>query len=110
MTEKTGPATTATDAGPHSTEEVLRRLEDAVAADRPRRDLRLTDSINRDIGLDSLALLEVLTRVEEEFGIELLDTPETYTAATVQDLVELIQRKVADSGGAERAGGTAADA
>ncbi|WP_069812625.1 acyl carrier protein [Streptomyces sp. TP-A0874] len=75
----------------YTTEEVLAKLEDAIAADRPRRDLRLTDSITQDIRLDSLALLEVLTRVEDEFDIELIDNPETYSARTVGDLVELVK-------------------
>ncbi|GLV72711.1 acyl carrier protein [Streptomyces hygroscopicus] len=76
-------------------EAIVATLEEAIAVDRPRRDLRLTDSISQDIRLDSLALLEVLTRVEDEFGIELIDTPETYTAGTVGDLAALIRSKVA---------------
>lgn len=79
---------------PTSIEAIVGKLEDAVAVDRPRRDLRLTDSISQDIRLDSLALLEVLTRVEEEFDIELIDSPETFAATTVGDLARLIQSKV----------------
>ncbi|MFB7501990.1 acyl carrier protein [Streptomyces broussonetiae] len=92
MTENT--TSTGTDS-PLATEAVVRKLEDAVAVDRPRRDLRLTDSISQDIRLDSLALLEVLTRIEEEFGIDLIDAPDTYSATTVQDLVTLIQTRAA---------------
>lgn len=78
-----------------STEAVVRTLEDAVAVDRPRRDLRLTDSISQDIRLDSLALLEVLTRVEEAFDIELIDAPEIYSATTVGELVAVVQARAA---------------
>ncbi|WFB10761.1 phosphopantetheine-binding protein [Streptomyces sp. LX-29] len=98
MTENTAIDTAAGTAAPHSIEAIVATLEEAIAVDRPRRDLRLTDSISQDIRLDSLALLEVLTRVEEEFGIELIDTPETYTAGTVGDLAAVIQSKVAATG------------
>ncbi|MFK4071127.1 phosphopantetheine-binding protein [Streptomyces sp. NPDC029674] len=93
------PAAVATPAAEDrlSTEAIVRVLEDAVAADRPRRDLRLTDSISQDIRLDSLALLEVLTRVEEAFDIELIDAPEIYSAATVEDLVAVVRARAAQA-------------
>ncbi|MEC4015026.1 acyl carrier protein [Streptomyces sp. H27-D2] len=84
-------------AGP-SIEAIVTKLEEAIAVGQPHRDLRLTDSIRADIRLDSLALLEVLTRLEDEFDIELIDTPKTYTTDTVGALAELIQEKIAAPG------------
>lgn len=73
-------------------EEIVGRLEQALSVDHPRRDLRLTDTIREDLRLDSLALMELLTRVEEQLDIELIDRPELYSSVTtVGDLVALIQ-------------------
>ena len=85
MTEQTIP----------TADEIVSRIEDAIAADRPRRDLRMTDSIREDLRLDSLALMEVLTRVEEQFDIELIDTAEIYSVVTVGELVQVIRSTLA---------------
>jgi acyl carrier protein len=77
-------------------EAVLTVLEDKIAVGRPRLDLRLTDSVRDDIDLDSLSLMEALTRVEEEYGIELIDHEDIYGVETVGDLVALIQRTYHD--------------
>lgn len=75
-----------------SAEEIVAGIEHAIAVDHPRRDLRLTDTIRDGLRLDSLALLELLARVEERFGVELVDRPELYTSvSTVGDLVTVIQ-------------------
>lgn len=73
-------------------EQVLAIVEDKLAIGRPRLDLRLTDSIRDDIDIDSLSLMEAMTRVEEEYGIELIDNEEIQNVVTVGDLVALIQR------------------
>jgi acyl carrier protein len=79
-----------------SVEEVVAGIEQAVAVNQPRRDLRLTDSIRDNLRLDSLAMLELLTRIEERFGIEIVDRPELYTSvSTVGDLVTMIQDALA---------------
>jgi acyl carrier protein len=73
-------------------DEILDGLEQAIAVNRVHRDLRLTDKIRDNLRLDSLALMEVLTRVEEHFAVELIDRPEFYSSVTtVGDLVALIQ-------------------
>jgi acyl carrier protein len=73
-------------------EEIVSCLEQALAVDHPRRDLRLTDTIRENLRLDSLALMELLTRIEEQLDIELIDRPELYSSViTVGDLVALIQ-------------------
>lgn len=71
---------------------VLATIEDNLAVGRPRQDLRMSDSIRDDINIDSLSMMEAMTRVEEEVGIELIDNPEIYGVTTVGDLVALIQR------------------
>ncbi|NQE87870.1 acyl carrier protein [Nocardia terpenica] len=93
MTEHYG----LTGTGPHTVdiddaEAVLSVIEDQLGVGRPRPDLRMTDSIRDDIDLDSLSMMEALTRVEDEYRIELIDNPEIGEVATVADLVALIQR------------------
>jgi acyl carrier protein len=79
-----------------SAAEIVAGIEQAVAIDHPRRDLRLTDTVRDTLRLDSLALLELLTRIEERFDIELVDRPELYTSvSTVGDLVTVIQNALA---------------
>ena len=73
-------------------ESVLATIEDKIAVGRPRLDLRMSDSVREDIGLDSLSLMEALTRVEEEYDIALIDNDEIYQVVTVGDLVGLVQR------------------
>jgi acyl carrier protein len=76
--------------------EILTSIEDAVAADRPRPQLALTDSLQDTLRLDSLAMLEILTRIEDEFGIELIDAPAVYSVKTVADLVDLIATTITE--------------
>ena len=76
--------------------EILTSIEDAVAADRPRPALALTDTLQESLRLDSLAMLEILTRIEDRFGIELIDAPAVYSVTTVADLVELIATTIAE--------------
>jgi acyl carrier protein len=76
--------------------EILTCIEDAIAADRPRPALQLSDTIRESLRLDSLALLEILTRIEDRLGIELIDAPAVYSVTTVSDLVDLITATVAE--------------
>jgi acyl carrier protein len=55
----------------------------------PVRNVRLDDSIERDIGLDSLSRVELATRVEHAFGIRLPDRMAT-SARTPRDLLDAI--------------------
>lgn len=73
-------------------EAVLSVIEDQLGVGRPRPDLRLTDSIRDDINLDSLSLMEALTRVEEIYDLELIDNPDIHSVQTIGDLVVLIQK------------------
>lgn len=91
MTEQTVPAAGTVPAA----EEIIEGIAVAVAVNRPRRDLRMTDTIRENLRLDSLALMEVLTRIEEQFQIDLIDDPRVYSVATVGEMVELIQSVIA---------------
>ena len=66
----------------------------------PPRGVRLTDSIERDLGLDSLSRVELATRIERAFGVRLPDRLAT-SARTLRDLLDAIER--AEPGGATAA-------
>ena len=77
-------------ANPPAPQQIMAVIEDAIAADRPRIRLQPTDTIRESLRLDSLSLLEILTRIEDHFGIELIDAPAVYAVVTVGDLADLI--------------------
>lgn len=52
----------------------------------------LDSDIKKDLGLDSLDIVEILMSVEEEWGI-IVDDDETQGIKTVADVVALIQKK-----------------
>ncbi len=52
----------------------------------------LDSDIKKDLGLDSLDIVEILMSVEEEWGI-IVDDDETEGIKTVADVVALIQKK-----------------
>ena len=53
----------------------------------------LTADLRKDLAVDSLDVLEILTDLEETFHIEISDD-EARTAVRVQDIVNFIQSKV----------------
>lgn len=48
-----------------------------------------------DVGLDSLAVAELLFSIEDEFQVDLADVPPDAMPATVSELVALIDQKSA---------------
>lgn len=58
-----------------------------------------------DLGLDSLAVMEMVFTIEDEFHIRA--SPEQVELATVGDVVAYIDRLVAEQGGASQAGAPA---
>jgi acyl carrier protein len=54
---------------------------------RIARDLRPGDNLRSDLKLDSLGALELLTRLEAELGVELINRPGVLTVQTVGDLL-----------------------
>lgn len=47
--------------------------------------------MTEDLGFDSLATVELITAIEEEFGLEPIDEESAMDVLTVADLVELIR-------------------
>lgn len=83
--------TTADTAGPDRAGETLATLEEAYAkTKRVSRELRLSDRIKTDLGIDSLGIVEILLILEERFGVTLVDNPRAAQVVTVGDLVALL--------------------
>ncbi|MEC3919184.1 acyl carrier protein [Nocardia sp. CDC160] len=57
---------------------------------RIARDLRPDDSFVKDLGVDSVAAIELMGVLEDRFGVSLIDNPRIFTADTVQQLLDLI--------------------
>jgi acyl carrier protein len=55
-----------------------------------RRDLRPADGLRDDLGLDSLAAAELLTALEEELGLSLIDDERVPGARTVGDVLAIL--------------------
>jgi acyl carrier protein len=55
-----------------------------------RRDLRREDRIAEDLGIDSIASLELVMELEEEFGVELADDGRLMEVATIGDLIDVV--------------------
>jgi acyl carrier protein len=71
--------------------EVLAALEEAYAQIKQvSRELRPSDRIVADLGMDSLATVEILLTLEQRFGVSLVDHPRTSTVVTVGDLAALL--------------------
>lgn len=68
-----------------------------IDADRLTPEARL-----EDLGLDSLAVMEMVFTIEDEFHIKA--APEQATLATVGDVVAYVDRLIAEQGGAVDAG------
>ena len=66
---------------------MLRELRPAT----PLRELHLDDTIERDLGLDSLSRVELVARVEQAFGVRLPDELAT-AARTLRDLLDAVTR------------------
>jgi acyl carrier protein len=55
------------------------------------RDIRVEDRFQEDLGVDSLAAVELLVAAEDRFGVQLLAHPRIASVRTVGDLVGLIE-------------------
>ena len=75
---------------------VLAKLADLLKAetDRPTDDLSEATSIREGLGLDSVDLMSVVTRVEEAYRVR-FSHQDLENVATVGDLVDLVVAKAA---------------
>lgn len=77
--------------GQETTAERVRRV---VAEHAPTRvaTVESADRIVEDLGFDSLALLELVVALEEEFGLHAMGTERSVHLATVGDVEQLLDR------------------
>jgi acyl carrier protein len=73
------------------------KIRDIIAVELqidPQRVLLDTD-LRQDLGMDSVAALNILFAAEEVFGIAAIDVAELATVATVGDVETLVRQHVA---------------
>ena len=62
-------------------------------------EVNASDSLNNDLGLDSLALVTLMVMLEDEFHVQFLAADlDPYSLNTVQDVEDLVLRYI-DGGG-----------
>jgi acyl carrier protein len=64
---------------------------------RTSRNLRGSERLYDDLDIDSLDAMELLTRLEDERGVDLVNDPRTANLKTVDDLLDLLQEVVPDT-------------
>ena len=69
-------------------EKIVAMLADQLGADES--DITMDTNIAKDLGADSLDVVELLMAIDDEFGIEIPDE-EIENIKTIGDLVEYIQ-------------------
>jgi acyl carrier protein len=57
-----------------------------------RRDLRVTDRLQDDLAIDSLAAMELMVALEDRFQLDLIERAATERLQTVGDVLGLIRR------------------
>ncbi len=69
-----------------------KRIKEIIAEELDRDVNEVTDTASfiEDLGADSLAIVELVMRMEEEFGIEIPDE-EAEKIKTVKDVIEYIK-------------------
>jgi len=65
-----------------------------------KRDLRPADRLREELAIDSLVAVELLSQLEDHYGITLINGDATHGAQTVADLCELVDRLTRQSTGA----------
>lgn len=55
-----------------------------------RRDLRRDDRIETDLGIDSIAAMEMVIALEEQFGVQLADDGRIADVRTIGDLIDVV--------------------
>lgn len=74
--------------------DIFKFLNQAIKENVQREeDIKLTDNLRDDLGLDSLGILALADQLEEEFDIALEAEDLANNPSTVQAFVSLIERK-----------------
>lgn len=77
---------------------VARQLCDIIVENRPKLAGRVTPTspLTRDLGIDSLAMIETVIRIEERFGIAMPDFEEfaPERVLTVKDLADMVMARL----------------
>jgi acyl carrier protein len=78
--------------------DVAQQLCDLIVESRPKLAGRIapTTRLVRDLGVDSLTIIETVIRIEERFGIAMPDFEEfdTERVLTVEDLADMVMERL----------------
>jgi acyl carrier protein len=78
--------------------DVAQQLCDLIVESRPKLAGRIepTTRLVRDLGVDSLTVIETVIRIEERFGIAMPDFEEfdTERVLTVEDLADMVMERL----------------
>jgi len=74
--------------------EILTTLSTIIQeiADVPTQEIRPEMGFAKDLGIDSLSMIEIAVMAQDEFGVELRDE-ELRNLLTVQDVIDYIERR-----------------
>ncbi|MEO7453407.1 MAG: acyl carrier protein [Fimbriimonadales bacterium] len=80
-------------------EDILARVKKIIVEETNRNEdeIKLESSFTEDLGADSLAVVQIVMNIEDEFGIEIPDE-EVESIKTVGNAVEHIQKKLEAKG------------
>ena len=80
-------------------EDILARVKKIIVEETNRNEdeIKPESSFTEDLGADSLAVVQIVMNIEDEFGIEIPDE-EVESIKTVGNAVEHIQKKLAEKG------------
>lgn len=74
-------------------ESIFERLRLVMKHHDERNPIKLTDRLTKDLGFDSLELLELVMEIETVFKVE-FDDDDVEKVSTIEDLVTLIEHYV----------------
>lgn len=79
--------------------EVAAKIVEIIAdrMEKPAEDIQLEMSFVNDLGADSLETVEIIMRIEDEFGLEIPET-ESENIETIADAVKYVEAKMKEDG------------
>jgi acyl carrier protein len=77
---------------------VRQGLLDWLGSDQPHDHITEASRLRDDLGLSSLRVVDLVVSIEDEFDIAITDE-DLVSLVTLQDVVETVERKLADRGG-----------